>query len=130
MKFVLKIIVPAISMLLLAATSAVGASPLAGSEWGLAGQDTPFVRFEAEGRVAGHGGCNRFFGGYEISGESLKIGPLRATRMACAGPVMEEEAAFLARLQEAAGFRREDGRLELLDGEGGVLMVLHHRDWD
>ena len=50
--------------------------------------------------------------------------------MACAGPVMEEEAAFLARLQEAAGFRREDGRLELLDGEGGVLMVLHHRDWD
>jgi heat shock protein HslJ len=58
-----------------------------------------FVQFEAGGEVRGHGGCNRFFGAYELTDGALQIGPLGSTRMACAEPAMSFELAFLEALQ-------------------------------
>ena len=43
-----------------------------------------FIQFnEAEHRVNGRGGCNRFFGNYEMESSRLKFSPMGATRMAC-----------------------------------------------
>ena len=82
------------SLAMLLAGGTVLADGLAGSEWrpvqlgehAVADAASLFVRFEAEGRVAGHGGCNRFFGAYQIADGRISIGPLGATRMACPEP--------------------------------------------
>jgi len=58
-----------------------------------------FIQFDADGQVRGHGGCNRFFGGYELEDGSVQIGPLGSTRMACQEPAMSFELSFMEALQ-------------------------------
>ena len=130
MKPLLKLIFPAIVAFPVAAMAASAASSLAGSEWGIAGQDMPFIHFEAEGRVAGHAGCNRFFGGYEVNGEAIAIGPLATTYMACLPDVMAAERRFLEALEKAAVFERDGVKLTIRDGAGELLLELIQRDWD
>lgn len=44
----------------------------------------PTLEFDfAEGRLGGNGGCNRYNGVFELNGNSLKIGSLMSTKMAC-----------------------------------------------
>lgn len=71
---------------------------------------------EAENQVRGHGGCNRFSGGFELDGESLTFGPLAITEMACPRG-MDTEAAFLAVLTETDRYRTRGQILELYKGE-------------
>jgi heat shock protein HslJ len=61
-----------------------------------------FVQFEVDGQVRGHGGCNRFFGSYELEDGSVQTGPLGSTRMACPEPAMSFEISFLEALQTSA----------------------------
>ena len=61
-----------------------------------------FVQFEVDGQMRGHGGCNRFFGSYELEDGSVQIGPLGSTRMACPEPTMSFEISFLEALQTSA----------------------------
>jgi len=111
---------------------------LAGSEWRptqIGEQELPdngdiFVRFEADGRLSGHGGCNRFFGSYEITADRISIGPLGATRMACPGPVMDLEMAFLQALEQTSGFARDGTRLVLTDEQGNGSATFIQTDWD
>ena len=44
------------------------------------------IGFDAEGRAFGRAACNRFSGGYELTGEGISFGPMAATKMACAPP--------------------------------------------
>jgi heat shock protein HslJ len=96
-------------------------SDLVGPEWtfeGSAAGDsfTPrlagtqaHITFAADGSVTGHAGCNRFFGSYTVGGsdadglDSLALGPLAATKMACGEPagVMQQEQRLLQALQGA-----------------------------
>jgi heat shock protein HslJ len=56
----------------------------------------------AKGTVAGKGGCNRYNGGYSTDGQSIAIGPLMSTRMACADQaITTQEAQFFAALETA-----------------------------
>ena len=112
------------------AAAAAGMSSLAGSEWGMADADRPFVQFEAEGRVVGDAGCNRFFGSYEEDGDTLKIGPLGTTRMACIPDMMATEKRFLDALGKAAAFSRQGIHLVISDADGAVVLELVQRDWD
>jgi heat shock protein HslJ len=124
------------AMLLIGGT--VLADGLAGSEWrpvqlgehAVADTESLFVRFEAEGHVAGHGGCNRFFGSYQITGEQISIGPLGATRMACPEPVMDLEMTFFSALEQARGFSRDRARLVLVDEQGNTGAIFQQTDWD
>jgi heat shock protein HslJ len=59
------------------------------------------ITFEADGRVSGHGGCNRYFGTSTIAGEQLSFGAMAATRMACAPGLMDQEARFFEALGSA-----------------------------
>jgi putative lipoprotein len=82
-----------------------------GGEWELtelAGQPAPTgaggrratLRVEPDtARVAGFGGCNRYFGTYTVEGTALRFGPIGMTMMACAeGMGLEKQlgAAFEA----------------------------------
>ena len=86
------------------------------------------VVFGQKGQLTGHGGCNRFFGAYEIKSKSLEIGPLGATQMACPRPIMEQETEFLRALGEAYRFRRDGDELVLMNEAGDVLVRLVHSD--
>ncbi|MCU0789558.1 MAG: META domain-containing protein [Nitratireductor sp.] len=113
------------------AGQAVAADRLAGSEWGIEGEDKPFIQFGSNGRVAGNSGCNRFTGAYEAAEDgSMQIGPLAATKMACPEPMMSVEAKFLSTLDEVRSFERDGTRLSLRGGDGEVLMELAQRDAD
>ena len=82
------------------------------------------VAFGQEGQITGHGGCNRFFGAYDIKGENLEIGPLGATQMACPRPIMEQETEFLRALGEAHRLIRDGDKLMLMNESGNVLVRL------
>jgi heat shock protein HslJ len=73
-------------------------------------------------RVAGFAGCNRMGGSYEVSGDSLTLGPLALTKMACAKG-MELEQGFVAALEQTRAYRLSAQGLELL-GERGSLARL------
>ncbi len=103
---------------------------LTGREWvveEIGGEATleetpPTLLFDAGGRVAGTGGCNRWFAGYELTGEGLSFGQAGTTMMACPDAQAEQERRFLDALGQV--FRHdfgEDGAL-VLHGPGGALM--------
>ncbi len=73
-----------------------------------------------QGRVAGATGCNRLSGEYRRDGETLSLGPLATTRMACV-PGHDLEPRFLSALEATAGYRVRADRLELVDAAGEVL---------
>jgi heat shock protein HslJ len=101
---------------------------LAGSEWRpsfMSAMDLPHgvvmqVEFQPDGRITGTGGCNRFFGGYRLSGAHIRIGPLASTRKGCPG-LIKLEASFFATLQAAASFEQTDTTLILFDAAGTKL---------
>jgi heat shock protein HslJ len=76
----------------------------------------PSATFE-EGRVGGSTGCNRFTGSYTLDGDSLELGQLASTQMACIPPADAVERAYLAALGRVAGWRSEDEELVLVDSD-------------
>ncbi len=77
-------------------------------------QRNPTLRFDDANRLSGSGGCNRFGGAWRLdSSGQFTVGPLMATKMACAQVVMQQEASFLSALQRAQ-------RLSL---DGAVLLI-------
>lgn len=134
----------AVAALLLATAAACApsrvattATPLDGSNWRLArvggtpavsGADderAAQIRFHPDsGRVYGSGGCNRISGPYTVSGDSLRLGPMISTRMACADDrANRQEVAFLAALDSTRRYRISGDTLTLV-GEGGPLALL------
>jgi heat shock protein HslJ len=81
------------------------------------------ARFGAE-EVAGNGGCNQFSGPVRIDGETIAIGPLGSTLVACEDPERTtQEQQYLEALQGAASYRATGDRLELLRGDGGIAVT-------
>ena len=103
---------------------------LAGSEWGSPDLGDAFVQFQSEGKIIGHGGCNRFFGSYSQTGKTLDIGPLGATKMMCPPPQMTTERALMGALQDTAEVDATHLVLILKDKDGTPLLTLQRRDWD
>ena len=76
-------------------------------------------------RVSGSGGCNRISGGYQRTGDKLKIGPLASTRMACQDASRGQlETRFLAALANTASYSIAGSELILLDARGQTLAKL------
>ncbi len=77
----------------------------------------------ADGVASGSAGCNQFSGSYELDGASLSIAPEMAmTMMACEPPAEELEAAYMALLPTTAAWQSSDEGLQLLDGDGAVIL--------
>lgn len=77
-----------------------------------------YVQFEPGGELSGNGGCNRFFGSYQLAGATIVIERLGTTRMACPAPVMSIEIAFIEALQSAATIARNESRMALRNEAG------------
>jgi len=72
-------------------------------------------------RFTGHTGCNRMFGGLELVGAKLTMGPVGSTKMACLNADGDLEGKFLAELGRVNGLRQDADSLELLDGQRVAL---------
>lgn len=86
---------------------------LPGSEWqlvDLAGTpivpgSKPTLAFPDVGRVAGNGSCNRFTGSVTVAGDTIKMGALASTRMACMdNNISKQEDSYLKALGAATHF--------------------------
>ena len=96
--------------------------PLEGTEWALASgvdvpgdADPPTLLLE-EGNASGFGGCNTFTGGYELDGDSISIGPLAGTLMACELQKMAVEGAYMPALEAADAWSIDGDELVLSSG--------------
>jgi heat shock protein HslJ len=112
------------------------ATELAGTTWNLssyAGADgadvaavtSPTVAsltFGADGTWSGSTGCNRIAGSYTQSGQDLTMAAGPMTKMACTGPVVDQEAAIIANLPQVASFTA-DTSLVLLSSDGTALLT-------
>jgi heat shock protein HslJ len=74
--------------------------------------------------LGGHAGCNSYFGSMTISDESLEVGMIGLTRMACLQPgIMEREHSFVSMMQNATqAWLTGDQRL-ILRGEGDWRLI-------
>ena len=106
-------------------TEQASQAPLLGTTWTLAelnnekirhpGPQIPHLRFEAE-KVSGNDGCNNFFGGYTLDGNSLKFGILASTRMACL-QIKDFDMEFNKMISATTGYRISGEKLELFDND-------------
>ena len=75
---------------------------------------SPTIGFEADGKINGNASCNRFFGGYTLTGEGLTAGDLGPSMMMCEQTLMDQEMKVLDILKGLGGFGiGEDGKLIL-----------------
>lgn len=113
-----------------------GAAVIAGHE--------PKIEFSGDGKISGTTGCNRFFGGYTQSGETITFSGTGMTKMAClAEGVMAQEAKFVSILEgTASAVLDADGNLILMNESGvgftarpkteiqpGDPALLHGAEW-
>ena len=110
-------------------------TPMVGTAWSATGINngrggvvsvvdgtTVTATFDADGRIAGAGGCNGYTGGYRLDGSTLAIGELASTLRACLDPegVMDQEAAYLVALGRSTRWAVDGRRLELAGRGRGV----------
>lgn len=105
------------------AGNAVTATPgaLVGTSWrledllgrGVVENAEATLEFPEEGRVAGKGSCNRFFGPVEITGQSIRLSRLGSTMMACPEATMNQERDYLAALESAERFELQGSVLRI-----------------
>ena len=108
--------------------------PLEGTHWILGGIakgeaiiqtwiDVEITAEFAEGQVAGSAGCNSYSASYQLEGNSLSLGPVASTRMACEEERMQRESEFLSALGAAAGYSIKLDTLTLTDPAGNTLLT-------
>ncbi|NEU10108.1 META domain-containing protein [Flavihumibacter sp. R14] len=86
-----------------------------------AGKKIPFLELNLnEGKASGYGGCNRFTGGFSITGLQISFKPLASTKMACLEDNIEDR--FLSLLtSKPLSYKVSDEMLYL--GEGEEMLV-------
>ncbi len=117
---------------------AVAASPLEGTIWNLESFVTgtgdsatassvvagSMITAEwANGSVHGNAGCNQYSANYTLGGETLEVGAVVATRMACEGPVMEQETTFINALDAATRLEIVNGNLVVTYPDGQLIFT-------
>lgn len=79
----------------------------------------PTIEFK-EGRLGGHGGCNRYNGQYTLDGNVVKVGPLMSTRMAC--DYIDGEGKLLKTLEGDSKLVVEGNTLSFVKDGASVLV--------
>ncbi|WP_171133518.1 MULTISPECIES: YbaY family lipoprotein [unclassified Ruegeria] len=101
------------------------------TKWSLIGIDGvaletdrhPELMFDTDGQFGGTGGCNRFTGQAEISGQNITFPDnLAATLMACLPELEEVERQFFVTLQKVATYAQAGDSLVMLDRSGAPVL--------
>lgn len=114
------------------------AQSLAGTSWsvininngrqavvGIEAESTLTMVFDAEGRVSGSTGCNRYTAAYRAEGDALRFSSVAATRMACPNAELaEQEQDFLRALETVATLSFEGDRMDLRTADDALAVIL------
>jgi heat shock protein HslJ len=73
--------------------------------------------------VSGFSGCNQYNAEYTVSGDSLEIGPIATTMMACPEEIMEIEQSYFTALERSSSFTVDGDTLTIFDGDGSRLLA-------
>ena len=69
-------------------------------------EQQPYIYLQVQGdRLSGSGGCNRFFGSFDLSGSSLQFHSVAQTLMACPGASMQREPELLEALKLTTSYQ-------------------------
>lgn len=91
-------------------------------------QEQQFRLDPLSSELTGSGDCNRFIGRFTLQAETLQLEPAGRTVLDCEPEVKADEARFIADLLKVRRWRLDgQGRLELLDQEGGLLLRMETR---
>lgn len=98
---------------------------LQASTWQLQGASGDTFTLQVAGdKVAGKGGCNRYFGGITEQDDGvLTLGPMGATRMMCMGELAGKEMEYLESLEKVASFQISGNQLVLRDAGKATLLT-------
>ena len=78
----------------------------------------------ADGRAYGNGGCNHWFAGYQLDGESLRFAQVGSTRKMCSPALMEQEQRFFELLGQIHHWDvSETGQLRLWPERGKPMRL-------
>ena len=133
MKYVAVVALAGIAILALAAcqrADSAASDPLDGTSWVLMAyrktspiSGTTITATFEDGQVRGSAGCNSYSGSYQVSGDTITVGAVAITEMACLEPegVMEQELLFVEFLTDAQTFRLADGQLQTFRSDGEAL---------
>ena len=86
------------------------------------GEKQAFIKFAPDGKMNGNASVNSFFGGYELKGDTLKLGNVGMTRMM--GHHMEIETAVTQALGQTHSVKVKGSKAQLLDKDGRPVMQL------
>lgn len=101
------------------ATPALMIDDLIGTEWQLeelngspiSADIQTTLTVESSDRIVGKGGCNGYFAGMTVDGNTLSLSPIGATMAMCEPAVMDQESQFFLVLQSATRFEKEGDSL-------------------
>jgi heat shock protein HslJ len=136
MKYVAVVALAGIAILALVAcqgAESAASDPLDGTSWVLMAyrktrpiSGTTITATFEDGQVRGSAGCNSYSGSYQISGDTITVGAVAITEMACLEPegVMEQELLFVEFLTDAQTFRLADGQLQTFRPDGEALTFI------
>jgi heat shock protein HslJ len=122
----------AVLVALFASTLAGTRSSLTANPWLLTslGGKKPLVgthvtaTFSSDGKLSGSSGCNHYSGTYTTRLRRMTIGSqLASTQMACPGPVMAQETAYLKALASVSRYDVSGSKLTLRSGAGRPVLV-------
>lgn len=83
------------------------------------------LTFADDGTMSGTTGCNNVNGPYQVDGDTISIGALATTKMACEPDLTAQEEGILAALDVAATFTSgAGGTVEMTDAEGMRVLTL------
>lgn len=74
------------------------------------------IRFQANERIVGWGGCNRYSANFRSGFKYFEVGPITSTRRTCPAVVMDQEERFFTVLQKSHSIRMEGTHL-VIDSE-------------
>lgn len=86
--------------------------------------DTQITAQFAEGSMSGSAGCNNYFAGYALDGNTVTFEPAGATKMYCETPagVMQQESDFLSAIASAVSYRVEGRTLTFFNAEEQIVL--------
>ena len=78
----------------------------------------------AGGEFNGNGGCNGYFGSYELDGEMITLGPIGSTQKLCLPEeINTQESAYFAQLGTVTQIALSENILLMLNADGNAIFV-------
>jgi heat shock protein HslJ len=117
------------------ATPGSSANTLAGTNWKLASygpalNPTPAaagvetnLSFGNDGKLSGNFGCNSFGGDYTVKDDTIIVGSIITTLMACDGPGTTQETAAFQVLKDNVKFKLDGSTLTITSLDGGNVLT-------